>query len=418
MPPSLAQQDRTADHKEKRDEVQRLVRSPLLHGSEALCHLLQYLAEHALETPQIPTKEYQIATEVFGRPTNFDPRLDSTVRVQTSRLRSKLAEYYATVGTSDTWQIEIPKGSYSLVFRERATKTAERATPQPAVEAPSRIRPVLPEGFKAFLWLLSGAALASLLFLFFRPARNLEPASPAATLPSPLVNFWQTAVAHNEPPLVVFSNAEFVGRPETGLRYRRPNESVQEGVFDHYTGVGEVIAIHALDELFERLGRKFTLKRGRLLNWDDTKERDLIFVGSPSENEALRELPLNRDFAFERAESGPRRGDLGIRNLHPRAGEEDWYFDSPSRPMTEDYALIELSNAASATHRMLLLAGTNTFGTQGAVEFVCREDKTAALMAALNHLGQKHLNSMAVLLRVRVQGGVPLDSEIVALRRD
>ncbi|HWF45712.1 MAG TPA: hypothetical protein VG168_01800, partial [Bryobacteraceae bacterium] len=203
-----------------------------------------------------------------------------------------------------------------------------------------------------------------------------------------------------------------------GLRYRRPNESVPEGIFDHYTGVGEVIAIHTMDELFDRLGRKFLLKRGRLLNWDDTKDRDLIFVGSPSENEALRDLPLNRDFAFERPDSGPRRGDLGIRNLHPRSGEEEWYFCSRGQPMTEDYALIELADGSSAGQRMLLLAGTNTFGTQGAVEFVCRDDKTTMLMGALNRSGQKRLSRMSVLLRVRVQGGVPLDSEIVALRKD
>jgi hypothetical protein len=414
---SLAQQDRTADHKVKREEVQRLIRSPLLHGSEALCHLLQYLAEHALESPQVPTKEYQIATEVFGRSANFDPRLDSTVRVQTSRLRSKLAEYYATSGAEDAWQIEIPKGSYSLVFKKRVIKEVAPVPPA-AMVLPMAVPAPLPRGLHAVLWLLAGAAMASLLFLVFRPGRRIEVAPSRTPLSIALTDFWQAVAPHSEPPLVVFSNAEFVGRPETGLRYRRPNESVPEGIFDHYTGVGEVIAIHVMDELFDRLGRKFLLKRSRLLNWDDTKDRDLIFVGSPSENEALRDLPLNRDFAFERPDSGPRRGDLGIRNLHPRAGEQEWYFCSRGQPMTEDYALIELADGSSAGQRMLLLAGTSTFGTQGAVEFVCRDDKTTTLMTALSRLGQKRFSRMSVLLRVRVQGGVPLDSEIVALRRD
>lgn len=395
--------------------MQRLIRSPLLHGSEALCHLLQYLAEHALEGPQLPTKEYQIATEVFGRPANFDPRLDSTVRVQTSRLRSKLAEYYATAGAEDAWQIEIPKGSYSLIFKKRAVKEVE--PPPPVVLAAPLPAPV-PRGLHAALWLLGGAALASLAFLIFRPGRQMQTVPPPTPVRGALADFWHAAVPNSAPPLVVFSNAEFVGRPETGLRYRRPNESVPEGIFDHYTGVGEVIAIHGLDELFDRLGRKFLLKRGRLLNWDDTKDRDLIFVGSPSENEALRDLSLNRDFTFERPDGGPRRGDLGIHNLHPRAGEQEWYFCSRGQPMTEDYALIELANGSSAGQRVLLLAGTNTFGTQGAVEFVCSEDKAVTLMGALNRLGAKRLYRMSALLRVRVQGGVPLDSEIVALRRD
>ena len=41
------------------------------------------------------------ATEVFGRPSTFDPQMDSTIRVQAGRLRSKLAEYYASEGIDD-----------------------------------------------------------------------------------------------------------------------------------------------------------------------------------------------------------------------------------------------------------------------------------------------------------------------------
>ena len=82
-------------------EVGRIVRSDVLRGSESLCQLLGYLATHSVDEHVGSVKEYQIATEVFGRPSSFDPRLDSTVRVQTSRLRAKLAEYYAGPGAQD-----------------------------------------------------------------------------------------------------------------------------------------------------------------------------------------------------------------------------------------------------------------------------------------------------------------------------
>jgi len=64
-----------------------------------------------MEHPGGTVKEYQIATEVFGRPRDFDPRLDSTVRVQTGRLRSKLAEYYAGSGADDPIIVEVPRGA-------------------------------------------------------------------------------------------------------------------------------------------------------------------------------------------------------------------------------------------------------------------------------------------------------------------
>jgi len=76
-------------------QIDRLLNSHVLHGSESLCKLLRYLAEHALDHPGSPLKEYQIATEVFGRSPNFDPQSDSTIRVQAGRLRLKIAEYYA-----------------------------------------------------------------------------------------------------------------------------------------------------------------------------------------------------------------------------------------------------------------------------------------------------------------------------------
>jgi TolB-like protein len=53
---------------------------------------------------------------VFDRPTDYDPRIDSIVRVEARRLRSKLAEYYEGPGAADPLVIRIEKGSYVAVF--------------------------------------------------------------------------------------------------------------------------------------------------------------------------------------------------------------------------------------------------------------------------------------------------------------
>src|SRR5271163_1804974 len=108
-----------SEHGQYLAQVEKLVASQALHGSESLCKLLRYLAKHALEQPGIPLKEYQIATELFGRQPDFDPQLDSMVRVQAGRLRSKLSEYYASEGTQDQLAVELPKGSYLLNFHAR-----------------------------------------------------------------------------------------------------------------------------------------------------------------------------------------------------------------------------------------------------------------------------------------------------------
>src|SRR6267142_3891369 len=83
-------------------QIDKLINSHSLHTSESLCKLLRYLAEHSLDHPGVALKEYQIATEVLGRSTGFDPQIDSAVRVQAGRLRIKLAEYYAQECSENT----------------------------------------------------------------------------------------------------------------------------------------------------------------------------------------------------------------------------------------------------------------------------------------------------------------------------
>lgn len=387
---------RTPSIEEAHQILEDLVSQPILHGSEALCNLLRYLVERTLQHPEYPAKEHQIATEVFGRPSSFDPRVDSTVRVQTSRLRSKLTEYYATAGTAQPWQLEIPKGSYAVVFHERSAPEPPRVL----ARSPSRRARVL---FAA-----GGAAvlLAVLLPTAVLRAKH-EPA---------LTRFWDAVLSTSAPPLIVYSNAEFVGRPETGLRYYNPQTDPASGIFDQYTGVGEVMAVYELHGTFDQLGRHFLLKRGRLLNWDDTKDRDVIFLGSPAEDLPLRELPPDHDFTFRRVPGPVGPADLGLINLHPLPGEQTIYFGSKNPPITHDYALIEFSSSAWA-HHMLMLAGTTTFGTQAAAEFVCREDKLAGL---LSHFDKKHrrMGAFSAVLKVTIAGGVPLDSKIVAFRFD
>src|SRR5438445_813041 len=109
-------------------QIEKLLGSHALHGSESLCKLLRYLANHSLDHPGTSPKEYQIATEVFGRQQDFDPHVDSMVRVQAGRLRTKLAEYYASEGLEDPILVEIPKGTYALTFHHRSSVTPRTVT--------------------------------------------------------------------------------------------------------------------------------------------------------------------------------------------------------------------------------------------------------------------------------------------------
>src|ERR1700730_11721476 len=140
-------------------QIDNIIKSHILRGSESLCKLLQYLAKQSLYNPDAPLKEYQIATEVYGRPADFDPQSDSTIRVQAGRLRVKLAEYYAGEGAADPILVKIPKGSYHLTFEARAIEPQHQAlsVPQPEARPPNVVVESIPARWRvAFILLLVG----------------------------------------------------------------------------------------------------------------------------------------------------------------------------------------------------------------------------------------------------------------------
>src|ERR1035438_4803007 len=401
-------------------QIDNIIKSHSLRGSESLCKLLQYLAKQSLDHPNAPLKEYQIATEVYGRPADFDPQSDSTIRVQAGRLRLKLAEYYAAEGAADPIVVKIPKGSYHLIFEARAAQP--EAVPLRELGSRSILVETVPLRWRiAVILLLAGlmvalTVLASLLWnRRLSPPAMAAPGTPQTT--GALATFWRPFTSKVEDPWRIVSNAAFVGRPETGMRYYNSREDSKSAVYDHYTGVGEVLAIHALDDAFGTLGRRILVKRGSLFTLDDVINNNLIFVGSPSENLSLLDIPGTQEFVFQRVASGPRQGDLSIVSKHPKPGEAIVYLASPSNAaLTEDYAVVGLVPGTGSGRYVMILAGTTTFGTQGAVEFVCRPDSVEALLRAIPGSGAASVKPFEALVRVKIARGVPVASELVAVR--
>jgi len=400
-------------------QIEKLVNSHALHSSESLCKLLKYLGHHALEHPGAPLKEYQIATELFGRQSDFDPQVDSMVRVQAGRLRSKLSEYYASEGSDDALWVELPKGSYVITFHPRPAAAPSRSPGNHASDMPQE-RIAFPTAWisVAVLSFLLIAALGFIGYLLasrksLRDAQSVE----AEKVPAQFATFWKGFLTGPEEPLVIFSNAAFIGRPDIGLRYFDSTRDSKAQVFDHYTGVGEVLAVHSLDVVFDSLHRPIRVKRGSLFSLDDAKDNDLIFIGSPSENLTLLEIPGTQQFKFRNVPAGPRKKDMEITNVHPENGEPLEFLASPSDvPLTEDYAVIALIRGLNPARSVLILAGTTTLGTQAAVEYVCREDSLNELLTKLSANKPSDLKPFEALLRVKVARGVPVGSDLIAVR--
>ncbi len=121
-----------------RAELARILASGAFDASDRNRSFLRHVVEETLDGRGERIKAYAIATTVFGRGTDFDPQVDSIVRIEAGRLRRSLERYYLTEGRADPVVIGIPKGSYipGFAFHD-APLTAAPA--KPASGAPASV---------------------------------------------------------------------------------------------------------------------------------------------------------------------------------------------------------------------------------------------------------------------------------------
>jgi hypothetical protein len=383
------------NREEKLAQLDRILQGRTLHGSDNLKAFLRFIVGRSLENQQSQLKEYVIATEVFGRGSDFDSRVDSVVRVQAGRLRTKLHEYYETEGKGDGVIILLPKGQYTPVFsyaqkdEDRAGDAlAAHAAPDPkevvgmAGEAsfghvngsPSEaMGGVSAEAFRGAdpllastrRWRISALALAlttvalAALAFFYR-ARAVE-MSEAIAIGSRSENdapdrreiepLWGELLRSSEPILIVYSNTLFQGTVEEGMKLLKsldaPGSSLgspsipqsengqsKEPVTELYTGIGEVMGSYFLGDFFAKVGHASRVKRSLLLTWEDLKTENIVVLGSPAENFFLRDLPQKQDFIFKPMPDDNGKMTFGIINTNPQPGEQQRYLakqDGPSR---------------------------------------------------------------------------------------
>jgi TolB-like protein len=104
------------------EQVQRqlacILASSVFAHSHRQSRFLSYLVQRTLAGGADRLSQRVIGIEVFDRPDSFDPVIDSIVRVEAGRLRSKLREYYDELGSSDRVYIELPKRTYAVRIRK------------------------------------------------------------------------------------------------------------------------------------------------------------------------------------------------------------------------------------------------------------------------------------------------------------
>jgi TolB-like protein/tetratricopeptide (TPR) repeat protein len=119
-----------SDPDEIRSHLRRLTGSPEFAGTPRLARFLSYIVETAVAGQTDRIKESLIAVEVYGRRPDYNPQIDSTVRVEAGRLRARLSQYYTSSGAGDRVRIHVPKGGYVPVFETISRDAVPAAEPE------------------------------------------------------------------------------------------------------------------------------------------------------------------------------------------------------------------------------------------------------------------------------------------------
>ncbi len=407
--------------------VERVAGSQLFLAAPKLRAFFLYVSDCALRGQPEDATEQQIGIRVFARPAGYNSGDDSIVRSQARLLRIKLKAYFEDEGRLEPLTIEIPKGHYVPAFRERsralldppeATEVLEFAarnsangsasvmdaiTARPGFTRPSALRPLSDIRPLLLLALIVGLLAGAWSYRRWSTAEARRPSV-----------LWSPFFAKAPPTLVIYSNPLFHGTPATGLKLVDPMVEGAAGT-EHalddetYTGTGEVGAIRQLTRFFDAHDADFILKRSRLVTWDEARSSNLIFVGAPSQNQALQESPALSQFAIvlDAEEHG------SIVNRHPRPGEPSAF---PINDKTQETAIVALMPGLEARTHILVVSGLTTIGTQTAVEYLCRPESVAALAQQAGTV-KGEIQPFEAVLQIAVSKGVGVNAKLILLHR-
>ncbi len=120
---------------QERAEMRAVLASEMFRRAPNISRILTYVCQQYFAGDAAKIKEYNIAVDALGRGPDFDPNEDTIVRVEASRLRKRLREYYATEGAGSAVRLQLPKSGYVPQFVPRQAVEEHDAEPEEEIQA-------------------------------------------------------------------------------------------------------------------------------------------------------------------------------------------------------------------------------------------------------------------------------------------
>lgn len=262
-------------------EKERLLSQILGHSefkvSKKYQDLLKYLVEKTSNVDSL--KETEIAHDILGKDSTFDPGTDSIIRAYVSNLRKKLEHYYLTTDDLFDYRIEIPKGQYLVKYIRDQDKSRRR------------------NFYPTFIYLAIILVLASVIF--FREFNNQYSLAPQnkSSADNPI---WSSFLKQDSPPiLIVLGDYLVLSEKEPSRRtfLRLPRINSEKDFNDSlranpeklgkleisdvtFVGAGPALGVVQLMQMLSGTGRTVTAKLSHSLKWDDLDNHYIIYIGT------------------------------------------------------------------------------------------------------------------------------------------
>lgn len=413
--------------------VQRIVSSGPFQKSTRLRELLQYLAEQTMLGNAPELTEHHIGNVLFHKPSDYSPLEDSSVRVHVRQLRLKLHEYFDEDGHNEPIVLEIPKGSYALVFRP-----VHRADPVLVPIDSNATQVSVWHRGTTLPWVLCGILIMVCAGLvYWMTARQTVSGARVATVPpwpfsqifdakhqTIIVvadsNYGMARILASEPgSLDQYLRREFLRtleRAKVGEADARLSEYIANSTLTSFADVANVVALY---KIAGPLQTQLLVRYPRDLRMRDLDHNNYVFIGSPGSNPwvTLLQDKLN----FRESEGVVGKSAKVFVNKKPLPSEQPQYEGLRwTGTIGEDYATISLLPNGTHDGSVLALQGLQQEGTEAAGRFLADEENRRQLMSALGISSTENSPQntwFEALIRSRTVSGAPNSTTLVAVRR-
>lgn len=326
-----------------REQLDRILASPLFRNSKRYPSLLRYVVEQVLEGHADQLKERTLGIEVFSRTPDYDTNLDPVVRISAAEIRKRIAQYYHEPGREQELRIDLPLGSYVPEFRLPAVKPEPPAPVAPAVEIATHV--VVPRTVRATAspWRAVAVALALVLLLVL--AAWQKPWSRQTALD----RFWEPVIGSGRTVIVCIA------------RNRDPDGRV------HGVPLSDATAMARVSGVLQSHGQPFTIRAEDLTTFGDLRQNPAVLIGAFNDSWSLR------------------LANTGRFTLHQQ-GDTDWIQDAqnpasrefaitrpagaPPESMKRDLALVSRLVDPATDRIIVMVGGLWGTGTVAAGEFL------------------------------------------------